>query len=227
MKPKPDERVAAAIRRAAELIPGAVLELRPAVEHPTIVLPVPGLSVRFKGNGQPVMALRRDGRDRAWCNVPAVARNLEAGALRIVRELRRLVAEEVAKAPPQRERSGDLQLAKHAGCWLTPAERLEAEEAARARGMTLSGLVRRGLRMAIEEHPSAVCDDEEALRGVLRLLVAASRDRYPDNFTAIAESGSAQDVLIALRVAFRVNPEGKAAAALLGIGWIVENKSTT
>lgn len=213
----------AAIQLAASMIPGATIELRPAVECPTIALPIPGLSVRFKTDELPTMQLWREGRARAWAFVPTVTRNVEAGARRIVRELDQLVREARNEGPMQRERSGERKLTKHVGLWVSPDDIREASETAKARGMTVAGLLRLGLRMAIEDHPSAVCDDEYALRGALRLLVASKRGIYPDNFAAIAESGSTEDVLIALRVAFRMLAEGRAAARVLGLDWITED----
>jgi hypothetical protein len=224
MKPTTDENLAAAIARAAEMIPGARLEVRPAVEHPTIVLPIPGLSVRFKCNGHPTMALRRESRDREWCNIPTAGRDPDAGARRIVRELTKLVTTARSKTAKKRER--DLDIDFHLGCWLTATEAEEATKAAGARGMSVSGLLRRGLRLALEERPP-VRDEEAALRGTLRLLVASHRDRYPDNFTAIAEHGSVEEVVRALRVAFRANPDGIAAAGLLGLNWVVADLSST
>lgn len=214
-------RLELAVDAAAERLPGSrvVRVGLPGSLH--IRLGIPGLVVEVaeSGDGPWNLKLRSLGRELAWRFVPGFC-SPETGGGVIAVSVQDMVADAMRKIPNLRERAGGVRsLTREVRTSLTAAEREAGEACALRRGMSMAGLLRRGLMLAMAE---TVPDDERTLRRALRLVVSSARKPVDSSVTTIAETGSHDQVLVALRRHLREeDPEAaRNRAELLGVAWL-------
>ncbi len=205
-----------------------------------IRLPISGVTLELRtgpawgrpGPTEGTMHLRLRGRDRVWCNVPSLVR-LEPWAFRTSREIRRMLLELRDEAPAQRVRNEAGKLTAHLTVCLSPGELQAANEMAKARGMSISGFIRRGISLArleiVEGWEDLDAEHERLARSALRLLYSGKPMPDVDD-PAVAEAGGGLDLMKATRVAIRnrvvePNPDWRGrrvaqVAEALGIGWL-------
>ena len=226
-----------ACRLAADLVPGASISPRKGGkdrQSMLIVLPVRGLHVRVSikddsagavGTLELVMPAHHTA--VAWTNVPAFTKT-DRGAKRIAECITHLVNDAVDGAPRRHARMGTPARHRKLDTWVPPDERGAALVVCQATGMTMSELLRRGLRLATEEALKFDPDLHHSgrtrhARQTLRLLAACDPDACTDEMVQVAHVGSPFDVVRDLRRALsHLSETNVLAAELLGVGWLYD-----
>lgn len=218
MKSKFTKEEDALVAAVVQAIPGS----RRLGSSGVLALPVRGMTAQLRPGGGTILSvsLRVAGREIARSNVPGRALAGVVGST--ARTVSALVLDACGKAPRQRQTADGETLEQRVGCWVSAAGLEAATANAEARGMSVAGLLRRGLALAMQE---PLDEDEAAVRGALRLVLASGAVPKAEAvaLTATAEAGSRVEVAKALRTLLRESPVAKDAARLLGVGWMFED----